>query len=52
MHTLTILIGTAVEVAQLHAEIIFGLRNIPLIGDAYETGEFPRDHGERDDVPW
>jgi hypothetical protein len=34
------------DFAQLHAQIIYGLRDIPLIGDAYETGEFPRQHGK------
>lgn len=37
-------VAEGVEAAQLHAEII-GLRNIPLIGDAYETGQSPRDQG-------
>jgi hypothetical protein len=40
-------VADGVEAAQLHAEIIYGLRNIPLIGDAYETGQSPRDHGKR-----
>lgn len=34
------------DFAQLHAQIIYGLRDNPLIGDAYETGEFPRKHGK------
>jgi hypothetical protein len=34
------------DYAQFHAQIIYALREIPLISDAYETGEFPRDHGK------
>jgi hypothetical protein len=32
--------------AQFHAAIIYGLRGIPLVGDAYETSEFPRAQGK------
>lgn len=34
------------DFAQLHAQIIYALRGIPLDGDAYETGEFSRDQGK------
>jgi hypothetical protein len=34
------------DYAQLHAQIIYAVRGIPLIGDAYETGEFPRNYGK------
>jgi hypothetical protein len=35
------------DYAQLHAQILYAVREIPLIGDAYETGEFPRDFGKK-----
>jgi hypothetical protein len=35
------------DYAQIHAQIIYALRDIPLTGDAYETGEFPRDWGKK-----
>lgn len=35
------------DYAQLHAQIIYAVREIPLIGDAYETGEFPRHYGKQ-----
>jgi hypothetical protein len=35
------------DYAQIHAQIIYALRDIPLVGDAYETGEFPREFGKR-----
>jgi hypothetical protein len=35
------------DYAQIHAQIIYALRGIPLVGDAYETGEFPREFGKR-----
>jgi hypothetical protein len=35
------------DFCQLHAQIIYALRGIPLVGDAYETGEFPRRLGKR-----
>ena len=34
------------DYAQLHAQIIYAMRDIPLDGDAYETGEFPRNDGK------
>ncbi len=34
------------DFVQLHAAIIYGLRGIPLIGDAYETAEFTRAQGK------
>ena len=34
------------DFAQLHAQIIYAQRKIPLIGDAYETGDFPRSYGK------
>jgi hypothetical protein len=36
-----------VRYAQIHAQIIYALRGIPLVDDAYETGEFPREFGKR-----
>jgi hypothetical protein len=35
------------DYAQIHAQIIYALKGISLIGDAYETGEFPRDWGKK-----
>jgi len=35
------------DFAQLHAQIIYCLRDIPLIGDAYETDKFPRNYGKK-----
>jgi hypothetical protein len=35
------------DFAQLHAQIIYGLRDLSLIGDAYESGEFPRNYGKK-----
>jgi hypothetical protein len=35
------------DYAQIHAQIIYALRGISLIGDAYETAEFPREFGKR-----
>jgi len=35
------------DYAQIHAQIIYALRDIPLIGDAYETGEFSRAWGKK-----
>src|SRR5262249_1472496 len=35
------------DYAQIHAQIIYALRNIPLTGDAYETGEFPHGWGKK-----
>jgi hypothetical protein len=34
------------DYGQFHAAIIYGLRNIRLVGDAYETAEFSRDQGK------
>jgi hypothetical protein len=34
------------DFAQLHAQIIYALRELPLKGDAYETGIFPRNYGK------
>jgi hypothetical protein len=34
------------DFAQLHAQIIYALRGIPLNGDAYETGDFSREEGK------
>ena len=34
------------DFGQFHAAIIYGLRNIRLVGDAYETAEFSRDQGK------
>jgi hypothetical protein len=30
----------------IHAQLIYAQRDIPLIDDAYTTGEFPREHGK------
>jgi hypothetical protein len=35
------------DYAQIHAQIIYALRGLFLIGDAYETGEFPRAWGKK-----
>jgi hypothetical protein len=35
------------DYAQIHAQIIYAMRGLPLIGDAYDTGEFPRQFGKR-----
>ncbi len=35
------------DYAQIHAQIIYALKGISLIGDAYETGEFPRAWGKK-----
>jgi hypothetical protein len=35
------------DYAQIHAQIIYALKGIPLTGDAYETGEFPRAWGTK-----
>jgi hypothetical protein len=35
------------DYAQIHAQIIYALRGISLIGDAYETGEFSREWGKK-----
>jgi hypothetical protein len=35
------------DFAQIHAQIIYALRGISLGGDAYDTGEFPREFGKR-----
>ena len=35
------------DYAQIHAQIIYALKGVPLIGDAYETGEFPRTWGKK-----
>ena len=35
------------DYAQIHAQIIYALKGIPLIGDAYETGDFPRAWGKK-----
>jgi hypothetical protein len=35
------------DYAQIHAQIIYALNGIPLAGDAYETGEFPRAWGKK-----
>jgi hypothetical protein len=35
------------DYAQIHAQIIYALKGIPLTGDAYETGEFPRAWGKK-----
>jgi hypothetical protein len=35
------------DYAQIHAQIIYALKGISLIGDAYETGEFPRGWGKK-----
>jgi hypothetical protein len=35
------------DYAQIHAQIIYALKGIPLTGDAYETGEFPRGWGKK-----
>jgi hypothetical protein len=35
------------DYAQIHAQIIYALRGISLIGDAYETGEFSRAWGKK-----
>jgi hypothetical protein len=35
------------DYAQIHAQIIYALKGISLSGDAYETGEFPRDWGKK-----
>jgi hypothetical protein len=35
------------DYAQIHAKIIYAMRGFPLIGDAYDTGEFPREFGKR-----
>jgi hypothetical protein len=35
------------DYAQIHAQIIYAQRGIPLIGDAYDTGEFSREFGKR-----
>jgi hypothetical protein len=35
------------DFAQIHAQIIYALKGVPLIGDAYETGEFPRAWGKK-----
>jgi hypothetical protein len=35
------------DYAQIHAQIIYALRGISLIGDAYETEEFPRAWGKK-----
>jgi hypothetical protein len=35
------------DYGQIHAQIIYALRQIPLVGDAYETGEYPREFGKR-----
>jgi hypothetical protein len=35
------------DYAQIHAQIIYALRSVSLIGDAYETGEFPRAWGKK-----
>jgi hypothetical protein len=35
------------DYAQIHAQIIYNLKGISLIGDAYETGEFPRAWGKK-----
>jgi hypothetical protein len=35
------------DFAQIHAQIIYALRGISLVGDAYDTGEFPREFGKR-----
>jgi hypothetical protein len=34
------------DFAQFHAAIIYGLRGVALVGDAYETAEFPRGQGK------
>jgi hypothetical protein len=35
------------DYAQIHAQIIYALKGVSLIGDAYETGEFPRAWGKK-----
>jgi hypothetical protein len=35
------------DYAQIHAQIIYALKGISLIGDAYKTGEFPRAWGKK-----
>jgi hypothetical protein len=35
------------DFAQFHPQIIYALRDIPLVRDAYETGDFPREFGKR-----
>ena len=35
------------DYAQIHAQIIYALSDCALVGDAYETGEFPRDWGKK-----
>jgi hypothetical protein len=35
------------DYAQIHAQIIYALKGISLIGDAYETAEFPRGWGKK-----
>jgi len=35
------------DYAQIHAQIIYALKGISLIGDAYETGEFSREWGKK-----
>jgi hypothetical protein len=35
------------DYAQIHAQIIYALKDISLIGDAYETGAFPRAWGKK-----
>jgi hypothetical protein len=34
------------DFAQLHAQILYAVRDLPLTGDAYATGEFPRVFGK------
>ena len=35
------------DYAQIHAQIIYAQRGLPLVGDAYETGVFPREAGKK-----